>query len=183
MSCRFQRSITCNSLINRSLKREIEHILKKKDLIPKNRQCGNCVHRNPSEPHICRLEHIPGNKGLKPFYNQYFETERKAEDTACAGHVVFALHVNPFNEATPVEDGLLGERSLRLGAIGWKEQLEQFHGTLDVPVLFKAIRRCVKNAPTRKTAERFQRWYEDNAFIYHRLLEGGYVRTSQISVP
>ncbi len=161
------------SLINRSLKREIEHILKKKDLIPKNRQCGNCVHRNPSEPHICRLEHIPGSKVVKPFYNQYFETERKAEDTACAGHVVFALHVNPFNEATPVEDGLLGERSLRLGAVGWREQLERFEASLDRPEVFKAMRRCANNARTRKATERFQRWYEDNAFIYHRLVVGG----------
>jgi hypothetical protein len=160
------------SLINLSLKREIERILKDKDLIPKNRQCGNCVHRNPTEPHICRLEHIPGNKAFKPFYNQYFEIERKADDKACAGHVVFALYLKRFNESAPVEDGLLGERSLRLGAVGWKAQLEQFEAAVDVPVMFKAIQRCATNARTRKAEEKFQRWYEDNAFIYKRLVEG-----------
>jgi hypothetical protein len=57
--------------------------------------------------------------------------------------------------------------------LGWKDQLEQFEAVLDVPVIFKGIRRCANNAKGRKDAQKFERWYEDNAFIYHQLVEKG----------
>ena len=161
------------SFINRGLKREIEHILKDKDLVPKNRRCGNCVHRRPADPHICQLEQIPGNKAVRPHENRYFGTERTAEDPPCGGHVALIPHLNPLNdEVAAMEVSLTGSHTaLRLGALGWKDQLEQFEALLDVHLIFKAIRRCAANATKRKTKEMFQRWYDDNTRIYQILTD------------
>jgi hypothetical protein len=168
-------------LINLSLKREIERILRQKRLVPPKKKCGTCVHRGPVKPHACQLESFPSKTDGNPFPNKHFGTERKADDAPCDGYVAMVNQLNSFlDEESPIEGGLMGSDSaLWLGARTWKEQLEQIHAILDVPVMFKAIRRCAANArPRSKACEIFERWYEENDFIYEYLKKhrGSYER-------
>ena len=95
-----------------------------------------------------------------------------ADDAPCDGYVATVNQFNSFlDEESPIEGGLMGSDSaLWLGARTWKEQLERIHAIRDVPVMFKAIRRCAANArPRSKACEIFERWYEENDFIYEYL--------------
>jgi hypothetical protein len=156
------------SLINRGLTQEIPRILRRRGLIDPIKKCGTCIHRGPVKPHTCQLQGFPSKTDGNPFPNKHFGTERMADDSPCDGYETMLPQLGNFeDDDPPMESGLMGSDSaLRLGARTWKEQLEQIHAILDVPVMFNAIRRCAANARTRKATEIFQRWYEDNAFIY-----------------
>lgn len=163
------------SLINRGLSQEIPRILRRRGLLDPIKKCGTCDHRGPVKAHACQLEDFPSKTDGNPFPNKQFGTERKADDSPCDGYEAILPQLGQFeDDAPPIEGGLMrSDSALWLGARTWKEQLEQVHAILDVPVMFKAIRRCAANARTRKAPERFQRWNEDNTFIYNRLVEGG----------
>jgi hypothetical protein len=135
------------ALINLSLRREIERILRNKGLIPATKQCGNCIHRGPVEPHVCQLENIPTRKGDKRLYNRYFRTERGASDEACDGHTALAFFTDPLDEAGPLardENGSIVQ--LHKGCSTNPGEAAQAEGRRDVRVVFKALRECMMNA-------------------------------------
>lgn len=159
-------------LINLSLNQEIGRTLRRKQLVPPRKKCGTCVHRGPRKSPVCQLKSFPSKKDGNPFPNEHFGTERKADDAPCDGYETRLPRLGNYDDddVPPIEGGILRSYSaLWLRARTWKEQLEQIHAALDVPVVFKAIRRCANNAATQEYREIFQRWYEDNGDIYDYL--------------
>jgi hypothetical protein len=168
------------SLINRGLAHEIPRMLRRRGLLDPRKKCGTCDHRGPVKPHACQLASFPSKTDGNPFPNKHFGAKRKADDPPCDGYVTRLPQFGDFeDDASPVEGGMLRSYSaLWLGARTWREQLEQIHAIRDVPVMFKAIRRCAANARTRKANEIFERWHDENYFILKHLKKhrGSYER-------
>lgn len=163
------------SLINKSLVREVEHLLKKKHLIPSVKQCGNCIHRAAIEPYVCELEEIPGKIGGASSYNKHYGTDRKATDSPCAGHIFAGTFHNPIHEAGHfIQDEEGTVTRFERGVKTYPREIALAEASRDVRIVFKVLRECIKAAPSPHKAEIFKRWLLDRAYIYRHLSGRGY---------